>query len=186
MKRSTWIVLGLFLLLASLTIYLNQKEPATEETEITPSATAEFLLSDSDGLPTRISIESDTGEQVVIARKETGEWAVKQPLEAEADQGAAEAAATQLKALRVISHPEVDPDIVGLNRPSYTMIVKLTSGSEKTVRIGELAPTGSGYYANTNNSEEVLILSQNGLDSLLNLLESPPYESTATPSSLQD
>ena len=116
-----------------------------------------------------------------IARNADGVWVLEKPIETEANQGSAQAAATQLTALRIVSHPDVAPDIVGLNPASYTLTVKLTGGSEKIVRIGDLAPTGSGYYVNVNGSDEVFILSQDGLDALLVMLESPPYESTPIP-----
>lgn len=181
MKRSTWIVLVIFLALAGLTFYLNQKEPATEELDITPAAPVEFLLPESDGLPTSIDIKSEAGERVTVMRNEAGVWVLKQPVETEANQGSAEAAATQLTSLRIVSHPEVAPDVVGLNPPSYTLTVELTGGTVKTVRIGDLTPTESGYYASFGNSEEVLIISKTGLDALLILLESPPFESTPAP-----
>jgi hypothetical protein len=181
MKRSTLVVLVIFLALAGLVFYLRQQDPVTEEPEITPVSPAEFLLTDTDGIPTSIDIQSNDGQQVTIARNADGVWVLEKPIETGANQGSAEAAATQLSSLRIVSHPEVDPGIVGLNPASYTLTVKLTSGDEKTVRIGDLAPTGSGYYANVNGSNDVLILSQTGLDALLIMLESPPVENTPMP-----
>lgn len=181
MKRSTWIVLVTFLALVGLTLYLNQKEPAVEEVEVTPTAMVEYLFTETDGLPTSIDIQKDNGEQVAIARNDTGEWVLKQPIETKADQGSAEAAASQLTSLRIVSRPEVAPADVGLIQPTYIMTVELTGGVLKTVRIGNLTPTESGYYTNVNNSTEVLIVSKTGLDSLLTLVESPPYISTPTP-----
>jgi hypothetical protein len=180
-KRSTWIVLVIFLALAGITFYLGQKESPADESETTPVAPIELLISDSDGLPTSIDIKSAAGEQVTIARNETGLWVLKQPIETEANQGSAQAAATQLTSLRIVSHPAVASDMVGLNPPSYTLTVELTGGTEKVVRIGDRTPTGIGYYANVNSSGDVLIISQDGLDSLLILLESPPYKNTPTP-----
>jgi len=181
MKRSTTTVLVIFLALVGLVLYLRQREPVTEEPEVTPAAPVEFLITESDGIPTSIDIQSDAGEQVTLARNTDGVWVLENPIETEASQGSAEAAATQLSSLRIMSHPKVAPDTVGLNPASYTLTIKLTGGTEKVVRIGDLAPTGSGYYANVDNSDEVLILSQNGLDALLVMLESPPYENTPMP-----
>ena len=181
MKRSTFVVLVLFLALAGLVFYLKQQDPVAEEPEVTLAPPAEFLLTDTDGTPTSIDIQSSDGQQVVIARNEDGVWVLEKPIETGANQGSAEAAATQLSSLRIVSHPAVAPGIVGLNHASYILTIKLTSGNVKTVRIGDLAPTGSGYYANVNGSDEVLILSQTGLDALLILLESPPFESTPMP-----
>ena len=184
MKRSTVIVLVIFLALVSLMLYLNQKDPETEETATTPAAPIEFLFSDSDGLPTSIDIKSKDGEQTVLARNEAGAWVLKKPTETEADQASAEAAASQITSLRIESKLEVAPEAAGLVLASYTLTVETSSGTIKTVRIGDLAPTGVGYYALISGSDETLIISQAGLDALLTLLESPPYinePETSTP-----
>jgi len=181
MKRSTWIVLVIFLALVGLLLYLNQKEPPAEELDATPTETVEYLFDETAGLPTSIDIKARTGEQVTIERNEAGEWVLKQPIEAEANQGSAEAAASQLTALRILSRPEVAPDDAGLVEPSYTMTVKLTGGTEEVVRIGDLTPTDSGYYTNINGGDEILIVGKTGLDSLLTLVTSPPYVETPTP-----
>ena len=181
MKRSTWIVLVIFLALVGLLLYLNQREAPVEEADTTPTETVEYLFSATDGLPSSIAIEARTGEQVAIERNEAGEWVLIQPIETEANQGSAEAAASQLSALRIISRPEVAPDEAGLVEPSYVMTVKLTGGMVEVVRIGDLTPTSSGYYTNVNGSDEVLIVGKTGLDALLTLVTSPPFLDSPTP-----
>lgn len=181
MKRSTWIVLVIFLVLVGLTVYLNQNKPVTEEADVTPAEPVEYLFSETDGLPTSIDIQSKTGEQVAIERNEAGEWVLKQPVETEANQGSAEAAASQLTTLRIVSRPEVAPAEAGLVEPSFILTVKLTGGRIEIVRIGDLTPTSSGYYTNITGSDEVLIVGKTGLDALLTLLTSPPYVETQTP-----
>jgi len=183
MKRSTWIMLVIFLALVGIFLYLNQREETTsEEGESTPTvAPVEYLLTETDGLPSSIEIESDSGDKVRIERNESGEWILTQPIETDANQGSAQAAASQLTSLRIVSRPEVAPADAGLIQPSYEMTVELTSGTVKKVRIGDLTPTESGYYTNVDDSNEVLIISKTGLDSLLILLTSPPYVNTPTP-----
>jgi hypothetical protein len=164
-----------------LLFYLNQNEPAEEESEIATTEPVEYLFSDNDGLPTSIDIKSDAGDQVVISRNEAGVWVLEQPIETEADQSSAEAAASQLATLRIEAMPEVDPEEAGLNQPSYSLTVDLTNGAEKSVRIGDLTPTEIGYYASVDDSDEVLIINRTGLEALLMLLENPPIaESTPT------
>ena len=183
MKRSTWVLLVIFLALVGLFFYLNQREePTSEDGELIPTtAPVEYLITESDGVPTSIDIQSDAGEHVNISRNEAGEWVLNQPIEAEANQGSAEAAASQLSSLRIVSKPEVALADAGLVQPSYIMTVELTGGITKTVRIGDLTPTESGYYSSVDESEEVLILSKTGLDSLLTLVTAPPFVNTPTP-----
>lgn len=180
MKRSTWIVLVIFLALVSLTLYLRQNKPATEDADLTPTATVEYLFDETAGLPTSIDIKARSGGQVAIERNEAGEWVLKEPMEAEANQGSAEAAASQLTALRILSRPEVAPEEAGLVEASYIMTVKLTGGTEEIVRIGDITPTDSGYYTKINGSDEILIVGKTGLDALLTLVSSPPYLGTPT------
>ena len=181
MKRSTWIAVVIFLALAGILFYLNQKGPTEEPIEIPPPAPAEFLFTDSDGTPTSIDIKSGSGEQVVITRNEAGVWVLEKPIETEADQASAEAAASQLTSLRIESRPEVAPEAAGLVQPSYILTVETAGEAKKTVRIGDLAPTGIGYYARVDGSDETLVINQNGFDALLTLLKSPPYmDPTAT------
>ncbi len=174
MKRSTWIAVIIFLALAGTLFYLNQREPTEEAVEFTPPPPVEFLLTDSDGLPISIDIKNGAGKQVVIARNEAGAWVLEQPIETEADQASAEAAATQLSSLRIESKLEVAPEAAGLVQPSYILTVKLSGGTEKTVRIGDLTPTEIGYYARVDGSDETFILNRTGLEALFNLLKSPP------------
>jgi hypothetical protein len=180
MRRSTWIALVIFLALVGLWWYLNQREAPTGEAEATPTETVEYLFDATEGLPTSIAIEARTGEQVAIERNEAGAWVLIQPIEAEANQGSAEAAASQLSTLRVLSRPEVAPVDAGLVEPSYVMTINLTGGTEKVVRIGDLTPTSSGYYTNIDGSDEVLIVGKTGLDALLTLVTSPPFVETPT------
>jgi len=184
MKRSTVILLLIFLALVGLLVYLDQREPAGEEAATATAEPVEFLFSESDGVPSSIDIQNKDGEQVVIVRNEAGLWVLEQPIEAEADQASAQAAASQLTSLRVLSMVEVAPADVGLVQPSYTLTVKLTGNTQKTVRIGDPTPTGSGYYARVGEENKVFVLSKVGLDALFELLDSPPFSKateTVTP-----
>jgi len=184
MKRSTVIVLVIFLALVGLVVYLNQKEPAAEESDLPTAEPSRFLFSDSDGLPTSIDIQDKDGNQVIIARNDAGVWVLEKPIEAEADQASSQAAASQLTSLRILSTVEVAPADVGLVQPSHLLTVKSSADTQKTVRIGDLTPTESGYYAQLDGSGEILILSKSGVDALFTLLDSPPYAietATATP-----
>ena len=183
MKRSTAILLVVFLALVVLMVYLNQREPAEDESATATAEPVEFLFSESDGIPTSIDVKDNiTGNQVAIARNENGLWVLEKPIEAEADQASAQAASSQVTSLRILSRLEAAPADVGLEQPSYTLTEKLTANTQKTVSVGDLTPTESGYYARVGESNEILILSKSGVDALTTLLDAPPYlNNTATP-----
>lgn len=183
MRRSTVIYLLLFLVLAGTYYYINNREqPADISLTVEPSAEVKYLFTAEDGTPTSIHVESKAGEVVEVARDADNAWVVTQPNEAKADQGSAEAAASQVTTMQILDTiPDVDPDIVGLTDPEYTMTVKFTGNVERKVEIGVITPTESGYYVRNANGD-VVIISRSSVDALLGLLTNPPYLETPTPS----
>lgn len=183
-KQRTWILLALFVALAGYAIY-SKNNPKTEkpDPDATPSATiapVEFLLPANQGVITSLLIESREGERVRVVRGADG-WVLVQPLEAEADQASAEAAASQVTALTVLSQVEVDPDVVGLKSPMYIIKVGFSSGKSTIIKIGDATPTDTGYYVSKEDGS-VLVIDKYGMDALLNLLLYPPFLETPTPS----
>jgi hypothetical protein len=185
-RGSTVVYIILLLLLVGAYYYLNNREqPAEIELTVTVEPGAEvgqaYLITAEEGTPSRIRIESKSGETVEIARGEDNAWALTQPVEAKAEQGAAEAAATQVTTMRIIDTvPDIDPKIVGLEDPEYVLTVKFTGGGERTVDVGVITPTESGYYVR-DAADKVVIVSRSAIDALLGLLTNPPYLETLTP-----
>ena len=182
MKRSTLFISVVFIILVGLLFYLDQRKPAAVDLDVAPSAQPDkVLFSESKGVPTNINIRSNAGDKVGIERSEAGDWVLYQPIEAEANQGSAEAAASQVSSLRILSELEVASDVVGLKSPSYYITVKFSDESEIIIRIGDLTPTSSGYYANLVGTKSTIIINKSGIEALLNLLETPPYINTPIP-----
>lgn len=183
-RRSTVVYIVLLLALAGAYYYLNNRNKTADiALTVEPSSQAQaYLFTAADGTPSSILIESKAGQAVEIARGADNAWTLKQPIEAKADQGAAEAAASQITTMSILDTvPEIDPKIVGLERPDYVLTVKFTNGVERTVDIGVITPTESGYYVR-DPAGKVLIVSRSAIDSLLGLLNNPPYLETLTPS----
>jgi hypothetical protein len=182
MRRTTIIYLLLFLVLAGAYYYLNNREePADTSPTLVPDAEVTYLFTAEDGLPTSIRIESKAGDIVEVARDADHAWVMTQPTQAKADQASAEAAASQVTTMQILDTiPDVDPEIVGLTEPEYTMTIKFTSGVERMVEIGVITPTESGYYIH-NTDGDILIISRSSVDALLGLLTNPPYLETPTP-----
>ncbi len=185
MRRPTVIFLLLFLALAVTYYYLNNREqPADISVTVEPTTEVRYLFTAEDGLPTSIRIESKVGGVVEVARDAENAWAVIQPIEAQADQASAEAAASQVTTMQILDTiPEVDPEIVGLTDPEYTMTINFSSDVERKVNIGVVTPTESGYYVRNTNGD-IVIISRSSVDALLGLLTNPPYSETPTPEAL--
>ena len=182
MRRSTVIYLLLFLGMAGAYYYLNNRpEPADIVVTVEPEAVVEYLFSSADGMPTSIRMESQAGEVVEFTRNAENAWALILPIETAAEQGASEAAASQLTTIRINDRlPNINPKDVGLDVPAYTLSVKFTNGVERIVEIGVITPTESGYYVSMDG--EVVIVSRSAIDALIGLLTNPPYAETPTPS----
>ncbi len=183
MRRSTVVYLILLLGLAGVYYYLNNREQLADITvTLEPESQVSYLFTAEDGLPASIRIEAKTGATIEVARGADKAWTLILPVEAKADQAAAEAAASQVTTLRILdSVPDVDPEIVGLSVPEYTLIIRFTSGVERKAEIGVITPTESGYYVR-DASGGIVIVGKSSLDSLLGLLTNPPYLETPLPS----
>jgi len=182
MRRSTVIYILLLLVMVGAYYYLSNREKSADiAVTVEPGSEVSYLFKPEDGVPTSIRIESKTGEIVEVARNAENAWALILPEEASAEQGAAEAAASQVTTLRVLDRlPDIDPGVVGLDAPDYKLLVKFTGGVERKVDIGVITPTESGYYVRAD--KEIAIVSKSAVDSLLQLLTNPPYLETPTPS----
>lgn len=178
-RRSTWIVLVLLLALVGFSFYLRDRQ-ARQPGTATPTGSILPLFEGAKIEPTFVRVESSLGVVVQFSRNEAGKWVLDAPAHAEADQAAAEAAATQAASLRVLSTVNLPPDVIGLDKPKYTLTVRYGDGIERTLRIGSETPIKDGYYAQLDDGP-FQVVDKTGLDPLIQLLTSPPYLETPTP-----
>ncbi len=183
-RRNTWILLVLLAIVIGAAYYLNNRK--SQQASATPTAGAEGssgslpLFSTSAGSPTDITVKDTTGKTVEIARNGSGAWVLKAPTSAQADQAAAEAAATQVTSLRVLSTVQLDLNVVGLDKPAYIMAFTFTDGSKHTLNVGSETPIQDGYYTSLDNGP-IKVVDKPGIDALVQLLSQPPYVATPVP-----
>ena len=177
-RRSTVVYIVVLLIVAGGYFYLKFRKGPTADLLLTPEPTEQvsYLFTADEGVPTSIQIVSKDGETVEVGRDAEQVWALSQPIEANADQ------ATQVTTMRILDKVTVDPKVVGLDSPAYTLTVKFNNNVKRTVNIGVVTPSESGYYVQDASGGDVLIVSKNSVDSLLMLLTNPPYLETLTPS----
>ena len=98
LRRSTLVFILILVAVIGFSVYFNKnkEKQATIDTTLTPQAQTEYLFNAADGAPTGIHIESKSGEVVDLARNAESAWALIKPIEASADQGLSEAAASQI------------------------------------------------------------------------------------------
>jgi hypothetical protein len=182
-RASTWIAVLLLIALVGLTFYLkNEKEKSAIE-DVTPVSEPATLFNAQDGSVSSIEIKPADGDaqRVKVARNAENAWVVEMPIEAEADQGLAEAAAAQVSALQILSQIEnADPETFGLDTPAFVIALEFQNGKKRTLEVGDATPTNTGYYVRLDNGK-IVVTDLSGISSLLQLGYFPPYLNTPTP-----
>lgn len=184
-RRSTVVYIVILAALAGVYYYLDNREQPVADITVTPEAIEEtrYLFTPEDGSPDSIRIVAKSGEFVQVTRDADNAWKVILPFEGAAEQGAAEAAASQVTSISILdSVPNIDLELVGVNDPDYIVNVHFANGKERTLKIGVVTPTESGYYVQDAAGGEVFIVSKSALDALFGMLTTPPYVETPTPS----
>lgn len=185
-KRFPWIWLAILAIFVAVAIFLKRADETVsstlpvEESSASPVPTTAYLFPAEEGVVTSILIESREGK--IIAFERQGEvWVATKPYFAETVAGSVEAAASQVTALPIQKSLDLDPSVVGLNSPAFTITVGFTSGHFIIVQVGDEDPTGANYYVRKGDGP-VLVLSKNDLSVVLNMLTQPPLADTPTPS----
>ncbi len=179
----TIIALTLFVAIIIFAVYLNRKQ-VTDAAAATPTAGSTFVFSEADGIPTSIKIEPAVGDAVELQRDDKNVWGLILPVKTEADQGMAEAAASQLAAISIVN-PKITGNTVdfGLDNPTYVITVVFADGKTRVLKVGDSAITNNGYYARLDNGE-IMLVSLSGIDALTQLTFFPPYLNTPVPTAL--
>jgi len=170
-RRSTWVVVGVFLALVAVYTLLGQRE---EVATPTPAVTPVPSLLDLD--PTTViglSIERPAdGTVVSVVKRESG-WQVEP--EGQADEGQVLSAlfalsdASELKAL----DPTTALAPLGLDSPQAVVTIRLQGGEAWRLEVGAATPIGSGYYVRLDEDAPRVVDSY-VIDALLAWLETPP------------
>ncbi len=182
-RFGTILTVVLFAGLIVLAFYLK-KQKETTAAEETPTGQLSFVFTETDGAPTSIEVKPAAGDPVKVARNADKAWAIELPFKAEADQGSAEAAASQVSALRILDKIDSDPNnIFGFDNPTIVINIEFADGKKHALEVGDVTPTNSGYYVRVDG-EKMYIVSMDGIDSLAQLATFPPYLNTPTPSPL--
>ena len=181
-KRSTWIMLFVFVLFIA-GYFIFRGRISTALAVPTPTAiTSSYLITQSDGTLESLSINDKNNHTTMMQRNTSGTWIITQPTSGNADQSLAGAAETQVGALKILTTLEIQPSLkdIGLDFPAYTMKLTFSSGKQHLIDVGITSPTGSGYYVRMDGGS-IYVISKDGIDALVNLITSPPFPATETP-----
>lgn len=183
-RRNTWVLLGIFALLLVVTFVLQQTgagEP--DAADVPTSAVRPNLFTFTADQVVSVRIENLDG--VAVEAEKSGDvWLLVQP-EAAADlvdQSRIEGLLGQLAAVRVLTDSAINGSLsaLQLQYPPHQLTVRLSSGEERVLAIGESSIANTGYYVSLDGAAPQLV-SKSALDSFIELLDSPPLLPTPVP-----
>jgi hypothetical protein len=126
-----------------------------------------------------MELNGEDGAKVVINKDIAGSWVLVEPASDAADISRIEASVSQYGTLRTLSKLESRIDLadIGLDQATYRIVVILSNGEQRMAFIGNVTPTGSGYYAYADG-EPVQVVNKFNVDSVLEILNDPPISSS--------
>lgn len=197
MRRSTVIVVILFLLLGGLYWYTRQEGNSLDTILAgtpTPSSTPPgYLVEPYIKSVTSLTVRKPGSPPAMLTLNgETWQMQLGDESVSALDQEAANSVAFNIQDLRVLSSVEAAGKTLsdfGLDAETATGIeAEFSDGSSIKILVGKATVIGNGYYAITQEQpDRILVINKLSLDSLLSLPENPPVlitdtlESTPTP-----
>jgi hypothetical protein len=184
-RRNTWIMLVIFVLIGGF-VFGYQRLQASKTSDVatqTPLATEEKLYAITLAGVDRITIEDQAGESITTYRDpQTINWVIDGLPYDTVDSAQIQANVTQLLDLTVKQTlaEDLTLDVVGLDTPAYTITMTSMDGSQVVTTIGNVIPSGNGYYLRVG-SGPVSIVDINVIQSVVGMLKNPPWLPTPTP-----
>jgi hypothetical protein len=184
-RRSTWILLGVFVLLVGFA-WLFQRYQTNKVSNVvtaTPTVTPVNLYALTNSQLNEINIAASAGDKIDLYRDPTSSnWAIKDVPVDQADSFQIESISKQLIALQVQEtlSQSLPLDSTGLVVPAYSITMTTADGTQLVTFIGSQNAVGDGYYARVDSGQVVLV-NKVVMDDILNLLKNPPLLPTATP-----
>ena len=188
-KRSTWILLVIFVaLLGALFVWQKQK-PALEQEKASLQMTGtakviEFLLN----IPEDVFIQemkvTDNEGNVVEASRQTkqGKWVLTEPSAPDSTDDQIITTAVSDLMLSMVDMTMTDFNqlgAIGLDKPNYRIMLTLSDGTNHLIEVGNQTITNEQYYLRLDGGEPKIV-SKTSLDGMINLLTNPPIVPTPT------
>jgi len=181
-RRSTWILLGVFLLLLAGTIYLSRTGNLSVLPEETPVPTKSPVFSLDTGQITALKIEKPGSQVVQIDQSADASWMVTLPPGSPVSTEQVDTAVGTVNTWTVQNELSVPPpmDAMGLATPAYVITFTSDTGQTRFVNVGNLTPTSSGYYIQVDGGPPVVV-SKTSIDPFIQLW-TDAIQPTPTPS----
>jgi len=184
-RKTTWIIVLIFAVLLAA-VLLWQRSQGEKAAEATPQASeavaSDQYLFDVEGEIAGVRIEHVGDKAIDLLKDETGQWSLTGVPDSTLDSAAMDSVIGGLAVLPVVSTLQNPPELeaLGLNPPSYRILVTVRNGDQYLASVGKVTPTGSGYYV-LSGDRRVMIANEFSLQSVLDLVDKPPYLPTPYP-----
>jgi len=181
-RRSTWIVLVVFLGLVGFSIWWTRAKPIQEESEIPPTAEAVWQVLEADVAGLRVE-DLEERRALEVRRDPNSLWVLVEPQSGIADASRIERVITWLASPRPsFSIPEAE-DLApyGLDQPRVRVILLMKDGNTRYFNVGKDVPTGNSVYVQFAGRAGAFLLDKFGMDDVLNLLVDLPLVTPTLP-----
>lgn len=180
-RRTTWIALGLFLVLLVVALYLQRNPPSTE-VEATPTIALRLMEGVLPEDLVAVTIARDGDTPVTLSRASGGAWRLAGVSAEETAQTRVETALAQLVPLPVLStiDADVDPVTVGLAPPEVVITFETGAGERFSLEVGDQTPTGGGYYVRLEG-DPPHVVGAPAVENAIGFVDDPPLVPTPEP-----
>lgn len=190
-RRSTWILLLIFVVILTVTVYIQTREDGSG-VEMTPTSEADlpFVLIPEGEEIIGLWIMNDSGGVVELNRLNINNgWTLENHDNGLVDNDRIISTLSRLESVTIKAEMEDDTplDVIGLASPAYTITLKISQGNQINIHIGDVTITEDSYYSQINPGP-ALVVTKSGLDGVINFLEDPPIlmpTSTSIPTTTQ-
>ena len=160
--KTTWIVAGIFILLAAVALYLDSGDKISRDK-------IKIYKIEKDDIKSFELINNLKTETVSCERSGASDWGMLKPRAYEIEKSEVEAVVTNLASLsldRKIEKPGALKDY-GLEKPAYAAVFVLKNGKKHTLFIGDKNPTGTFYYLKDKDINDIFLGYSFSLEPLL-------------------
>jgi hypothetical protein len=177
-KRNTWIVLIVLVVLAALVLFL-QKTNLLSTPPLPSSTPLTMLLGNSNDPVTTIKLSGSQGVIIIASLQGDGTWFVSQPIGLQIRQAIIQEVLSDLSAISVQTTllSQLPLETTGLQNPNHSITLTYKSGQEHVIKVGILTPVQNGYYVQLDVNTPVIV-SQSNIDNIIELLSSVTYTPT--------
>lgn len=183
MKKTTWIILGVFIVvLVGFLLLQNVENDSTETPE--PTSTPAPALRSLDDQDLKAIVLEESGVQTIkLERVDTLEWIVTTHPEGQVTAGNVEEILSYLSNLELISILSSTPPLeeIGLDEPVNTLRFEYDDGTSYTITIGMVTTLNDGYYAQVDDYEMAVVLPMGYIDQVIALIYTATLPPTPTP-----